>query len=385
MRILHVLGSLDRGGVETWMVHVLRTIDRSLYSVHFALHNSARSALEPDIEALGARVHRLPTPSPTTWMAYKNEFSKLVDECGPSIVHSHVHFFSGRVLQLAQRLGIPGRIAHAHTDLTITKQGLYRTGYAHTMRKLIQRHATGGLASSPEAAADLFGPEWSNDFRWSVLPCGIDLTPYQLRAGSMSGTSKSLRKDLGISESASVIGHVGRFVAVKNHRFIVEIAQEVLKKAPDTIFLLVGWGPLQGQVEADIRERGLQDRCRVIGERRDVPELMMQVFDVLVLPSLLEGGSITMFEAQAAGVHCVVSDRVPRTAQIVPGLVRTLSLSEPSSAWADVLLATVSESRRSERSAPLAVMKQSPANIRVCVERLQQVYERSVLAPVPQP
>jgi glycosyltransferase involved in cell wall biosynthesis len=105
----------------------------------------------------------------------------------------------------------------------------------------------------------------------------------------------------------------------------------------------------------------------------------------LVLPSLLEGGSMTMFEAQAAGVPCVVSDRVPRSAQIVPGLVRTLSLTDSALVWADTLLAAASDGRRKDRSAAFRVMKGSPANISVCVDRLEAVYRQSPLAPVLQP
>jgi hypothetical protein len=107
VRILHVLGSLDRGGVETWLLHVLRNIDRSRYSMHLALHSPSRSALELDAEASGGHIHRLPPPSPFTWMAYKNELAKLVVECRPSTVHSHVHFFSDSSFILHNALEFP--------------------------------------------------------------------------------------------------------------------------------------------------------------------------------------------------------------------------------------------------------------------------------------
>jgi glycosyltransferase EpsF len=219
-----------------------------------------------------------------------------------------------------------------------------------------------------------------------VAACGIDLSPFE--SGPQPGQIDSqinLRSELGIPDRALVIGHVGRFFAVKNHGFVVEIAEEVLKKVPNTVFLLVGWGPLQEQIEADIRRRGLQDRCRILGERRDVPELMMQVFDALVLPSRIEGVPVTMFEAQAAGIPCVISDRVSRSAQVVPELVHYMSLAESPSMWAEALVASVSQARGTHRSAALAFMSDSPANIRVCVERIQEVYERSVLASALQP
>jgi glycosyltransferase involved in cell wall biosynthesis len=360
------------------LVHVLRNIDRSEYSIHFALHSSSRSALEADVEALGAHIHRLPSPSPSTWRTYKKDFAKLADECRPSVVHSHIHLFSGRVLQLAQRAGIPGRIAHGHNDLSTTKQGLYRSGYAHTMRRLIRSNATAGLACSPETAANVFGKEWRKDSRWSVLPCGIDVARFrrEIRSKDLS-FRPSLRKVLGIPPDTAVIGHVGRFVTQKNHGFLIEIAQEVIKRAPNTIFLLVGWGPLQKQIEAEVKERGLLDRCRVLGERSDVPELMLDVFDAMVVPSLYEGGPITLFEAQAAGIPSVVSNAVSQSQAVVPGLVRFLPLTESASVWADALLPTLARDPRSA-SDPLAAIEGTPADIRFGVKRLQHVYQQSV-------
>jgi glycosyltransferase involved in cell wall biosynthesis len=193
-----------------------------------------------------------------------------------------------------------------------------------------------------------------------------------------------LRRQLGISDHALIIGHVGRFFAVKNHGFVVEIAEEALKRSPRRSSYSLAGDLFKNKYKPTSESVGLKDRCRILGERRDVPELMMQVFDALILPSRIEGVPVTMFEAQAAGIPSVVSDRVSRSAQVVPGLVTYVSLAESPSTWAELVLTSASQAKRSDHSAALATMNGTAANTRVCLERIHEVYESSILASVMQ-
>jgi glycosyltransferase involved in cell wall biosynthesis len=378
IRVLHVLGSLDRGGIEAWLVHTVRHIDRSLYQMGVALHSQSRGALERTVEDFRVPIFRLPPPSPSAWKTYRERFGQVLEEFNPSVVHSHVHHYSGRVLQLAKRLEIPGRIAHGHANQSTVQNRLPRKSYLFLMRRWIHKYATAGLAASPEAAADLFGRNWHLDSRWTVLPSGIDLSQFDSRSNAITDATHRLRSQLGLAQGQPVIGHVGRFVAEKNHRMVIDIAQETLTKLPDAVFLLIGWGPLRDEVEADIKRRGLQDRCWILGERDDVPQLMLHVLDALVLPSLHEGMSMSLLEAQAAGIPSIVSDRVSRTAEIVPGLVHFVPLTSSSSEWCSVLSKAIARGRLISRGSALAIMEDSPANIRICVKRLQQLYERAI-------
>jgi glycosyltransferase involved in cell wall biosynthesis len=375
MRILHVLGSLERGGIETWLVHTMRHIDHSHYQMGFALHSPNRGVLEPVVEDFGVPIYRLPPPSPSAWRAYGNRFEQILEEFDPSIVHSHVHYFSGRVLRLAKTTGIPGRIAHGHANQSQLQTGPLRRSYVFLMRRWIQEYATAGLATSPEAAGDLFGPNWALDSRWFIVPSGIDLSQFEGEANA--STTHPLKSQLGVAQDRPVIGHVGRFVEEKNHRMVIDIAEESLAKLPNAVFLLIGGGPLQNEIKSDIRRRGLDHRCLILGQRDDVPQLMMHVLDVLILPSLHEGMSMTLLEAQAAGIPSIVSDRVPRSSEIVSGLVQFVPLTS-SSAWSNLLSETIAIGPPMSQASALAIMEKSPADIRMSVERLRDVYESAI-------
>src|ERR1700678_3039861 len=105
MRILHVLGKLDRGGAETWLVQVLRNIDRQKYQMDFLVHTADPGAYDEEVRALGSRI--IPCLSPSNPVQYAYNFQRILTRYGAyDVVHSHVHHFSGYVLMLAAMAGV---------------------------------------------------------------------------------------------------------------------------------------------------------------------------------------------------------------------------------------------------------------------------------------
>jgi glycosyltransferase involved in cell wall biosynthesis len=339
MRILHVLGKLDRGGVETWLVQVLRHIDRQKYQMDFLVHTTDPGAYDDEVRALGARI--IPCLSPSNPVQYAFNFRRVLREHGPyDVVHSHVHHYSGYVLMLAAMAGVPVRIAHSHsnTEPAELSSSPMRKVYRAAMRSLVCGCASGGLAVSTEAGDDLFAGPWRNSYKWTLHHLGIDLSRFEANVDR-----NALRQALGIPESAIVVGHVGRFTEEKNHGFIVDIAREVVRHEPRAFFLLVGGGPLRPSVEAKIASSFLKDSFLLTGVRADVPALMMGAMDAFVFPSLREGLPITLLEAQAAGLKCVVSDVISREADVVAGLIRRESPRASATQWAEHLLKLLSQ------------------------------------------
>src|SRR5882762_5528332 len=159
MRILHVLGGLNRGGVETWLVQTLRHIDRTKYQFDFLVHTDQPCPLDAEVRSLGANI--LPCLSPSDPVGYTRNFWRILRETGPyDCVHSHVHRFSGYVLTLARLAGVPVRIAHSHTA---EKEADKRRFYRRAMSLLLDIGATAGLGVSEKATKDLFGENWKID------------------------------------------------------------------------------------------------------------------------------------------------------------------------------------------------------------------------------
>jgi glycosyltransferase involved in cell wall biosynthesis len=357
MKILQVVGSLDRGGAETWLAQMLHHIDRQEYSMDFLVHTTAPGALDKQVLELGARIIPcLPRLHDGNPLRYARNFRRILRECGPyDCVHSHIHHSSGYILMLAALMGVPVRIAHSHND-TCAIDRTYpsaRRMYCSAMDVLIRRFATVGIAVSRSAASALFSDSWTADKRWRLCPLGIDLHPF-----TMDIDAHTIRSELGIAQNSFVIGHVGRFAEQKNHRFLVKIAECLSRIEPRVVFLLVGDGPLKPEIEALVRERGLSTNFIFLGVRADVQRLMKGAMDCFLFPSSYEGLGLVLWEAQAAGLTCVISDTIPQEASVAIKLVRRLSLDAPPEVWANEL----------QRICPIAGRSRDPmpANLSDC-------------------
>jgi glycosyltransferase involved in cell wall biosynthesis len=333
-RILQVVGAMNRGGLETWLMHVLRHIDRHQFQIDFVVGFPEPGLYDDEIRALGSKI--IPCPTHVNPLAYGHKFKRILHDYGPyDVVHSHVHHYSGYVLRLAHEAGVPVRIAHSHNDLSSLKThvGLLRRLYISIMEKWIQKHTTYGLAASREAAADLFGKAWEQDKRFKILYCGVDLQPFYT-----SVDKAAIRAELGIPQDAFVVGHIGRFVEQKNHAFLVDIAAEVIKDDPRAHFLLIGEGKLLPEITEKVNRLNLTDHFTFAGSRPDVPRLMKGAMDVFLFPSLYEGLGLVLIEAQAAGIPMVFSDTIPLEVIVVRDLITRLSLSDDVTRWAAKLL-----------------------------------------------
>jgi glycosyltransferase involved in cell wall biosynthesis len=373
-RILHVVGGMNRGGVETWLMHVLRHIDRKRYQMDFLVQTEAPCAYNEEIRSLGSRIisclgHKRP------WVFARN-FARALREHGPyDVIHSHVHHYSGFVLYLAFQHGITVRIAHSHNDTRAaeTQRGLLRRIYLQVMKTLIHRYATQGIAASAPAAASLFSAGWQNDPRWKILHCGIDLTPF-----SIDTNRSRVCKEIGIPADTPVIGHVGSFSEQKNYTFLLDVTDRVIQQNEKVHLLLVGDGPLRTKIEEKARVLGIAERLIFIGSRDDVPRLMKGGMDVFLFPSLYEGLGLALIEAQAAGLPCVISDVIPREADVVPALVTRLSLEQSIEDWGNTVVDQLSTKKKFQEGAFKAVLK-SPFSIEKSVENLMAVYGQSNL------
>jgi glycosyltransferase involved in cell wall biosynthesis len=160
----------------------------------------------------------------------------------------------------------------------------------------------------------------------------------------------------------------------KNHAFVVQIAAEVIRRAPHAHFLLLGDGPLRPSVEQQVSQAGLSEYVVFAGSRPDVPRLMLGAMDVFVFPSLYEGLPLTLLEVQAAGLPSVISNVISEETDTIKPLLSRLSLTQPPIAWAESLLALSEGEPAVSREAALDIMEQSPFNIQVSVEKLSQFY-----------
>ncbi|MBI5115302.1 glycosyltransferase [Candidatus Poribacteria bacterium] len=369
-RILHVLDSMDRGGIAAWLMTVLRHVQQDGFHLDFLVHTDKPCAYDEEARSLGAEI--IPCPGHQNLWSYTSRFSRVLREYGPyHVLHGHCHRFTGLNLYLAHRAGIPIRIAHSHNDVRSLQVdwGFVRHGYHRLMDRLIDRYATVGLAASRMAAEDLFGPDWRSDPRWRILFCGIDFSPFRAAYDRLS-----VMEELGLAPDARVLTHVGRFTHQKNCPFILDVFSHALKKEPRLRLLFVGDGVLEETVREEVDRRGLTEVVAFLGSRPDVPRLLLSVTDLFVFPSLYEGLGLALVEAQAAGVACLISENIPEEADVAPALVTRLSLSLPASRWAEEALSLLNQDRGISQEQALVLAENSPINIVNSVRQLEATY-----------
>jgi glycosyltransferase involved in cell wall biosynthesis len=377
LRILQVLGGMHRGGPETWLMHILRRLDRERFRMDFVVHTDQPCAYDAEIRAFGSKI--IPCLISQNPLAYARNFRRILRKLGPyDVVHSEVQYFSGFVLRLAYQAGVPVRVAHNHTPsyhnidaVSQIKQGLLRRTYIAWMKRWIRLYATAGLVVNREGGPDMFGAAWEKDPRFRILYCGVDLTPFGQKVDPLA-----IRAELRIPPDAFVIGNVSRFFKKKNHPFMLKILSQLVQTEPRARLLLIGDGPLYADIEKLAVQAGLKDRVIFAGSRPDVPRLMLGAMDMFLFPSNWgEGLPLVMIEAQAAGLPCIISDFLTKEGDIVRPLIRRVSLDQPPSFWAESILTAKQAPPSVSRAEALTIVEGSPFNVTRSMAELLRIYE----------
>lgn len=370
IKVLHVVGSLNRGGIETWLRQAIAHLPRERYQCDFCTYRLSRGAYATELEQCGCELYSIPLGSnPAAILRFAKRFRRLLRERHYDVVHCHGLLLVGFILFLARMENTPVRIGHAHSNC---RNGPDVTSLANRLtlvlnRVLTRAFSTHGVGCSVGTGETLFGKHWRRNPRYKVIHCGIDLTPFEI-----DRSPDSVRAALGIEPGAMVIGHVGSFSVAKNHRFLVEVAAKVPQQFGNVVLLLVGDGNLRPEIEKACAALGIRQRVIFAGVSSRVPELMRCAMDVFVMPSLHEGLPLVLLEAQAAGLPCLVSDVVSQEAMVSEGTIQFLPLAAGAEAWADATLSLLKSTTR--RTDLLARMADSDYNVVVSAKRLEDLY-----------
>ena len=322
IRILHVVTYMGGGGLETMLMNYYRHIDRKKIQFDFLVHRNFQADYDEEILEAGGHIYHVPLLNPFSPGYYK-ALNSFFAEHHYNIVHSHLDCLSAYPLRAAEKHGTRTRIAHAHSS-----------DQDHNLKYLIKvyskyqipRYATDFFASSKQAGEWMF-PEQ----RFQVMKNAIDARQYIYNPE----TEQRMKKKFGLQDKF-VIGHVGRFDPPKNHSFLIDVFQGVQTIEKNAVLLLIGTGKDQEKIKEKVKKLDLQEKVLFLGSRSDVSQIL-QALDVFVFPSLYEGFGIAAVEAQAAGLPCILSDRVPRECKLTEN-VEILSLDLSAREWAERII-----------------------------------------------
>ena len=372
IRILQIVGGLDRAGTETWLLNLRRHTDRERLDMDFVVHGDPlQYAYSAELLATGSQIFSCEGSREP--LKYGHNLRRLIAKNGPyDVVHAHLQLFNGIVLRAAKRSNVALRIGHSHnaSEFGGAAPSVGRTLYQALMKRWISQYATHRVAVSHAAGEALFGREWHQQRNTALIHCGIDLSPFET-----SADRAAVRMELGIPSQAVVLGNVGRLVEQKNHALLTSVYQQLARMNKNIYLLLVGEGPLRTQIETVLATAGAGN-ARLVGSRQDVARLLAAM-DVFLLTSHYEGLGLAGIEAQAAGVPCVFGPGVPEEADVVPQLVRRVSSRDDVADWSQAAMEAITKRRNVSRSAAYAAVAKSDFNIVSSASRTCQIYQQA--------
>lgn len=336
VKVLQVFSAMNMGGAESRMMDVFRNIDRRRYRFDFLSMSLEPQYFEREVAELGGRFFKIRPPRESGILGNLKEMRQVMAEGRYDAVHAHTSFHCALATWAARLARVPVRIAHARTTGSMNASLLNRL-FLSLGRFAMPWGTNVRLAISRDAGRYLFGKG-----RFRVLPNAIDCRKFQ---DVDPRDRERIRQEFGLVGRGLVIGMVGRFNQMKNHRFAVRWFAEFLKEKPDSVLVFIGESSYRRlDIPRMCDELGIGSSVRFAGVRSDV-DVWMNVFDVLLVPSLFEGLGGVILEAQAAGCPVVKSDSFTNEADMGIGLVEQLSLDAGFASWSEAVVRAAGKAR----------------------------------------
>ena len=359
-RVLHLMGCADAGGISMVVLNYYRFIDRSKVHFDIALTVDTVGQNAQALMDLGAKVFFVPMKS-NGLGAFRRALTKILQEGKYDAIHVHESETCYVALRVAKKLGVPCRVAHAHTSSPCwdLKSELRRQSGC----LLNYHYATQVIGCGKLAGDRVFGKRNMMRPKAMVLPNAIDTQRFSFNRR----VREDVREELGL-EGKYIIGMVGRLSEQKNIPFALELMTEVRKQIPNAVLVIAGNGPDETKIKDRIRELDLEDVVVLLGRRGDVSRLY-QGFDIFIMPSFFEGYPLAAVEALASGLPVLLADTITRELEFASAL-RYLPLSQRDS-WVSEIANWQKDPDRAERQKEVTA---NGLDIRDTVKLLERIY-----------
>lgn len=362
IRILHSVSNMDRAGIETMLMNYYRYMDKSKVQFDFLCNKKKPGAYDDEIKSMGGRIYHTPGLNPVKYPEYLKFMGKLFHEHPEyKIVEAHNGALGVYALHAAKVSKIPVRIFHAH-GASITKD--WKLPIKLVCKAMLPANMNEHYSCGVEAARCYFGDKVVSENDYVLIPNAIKISNFVFN----DLTREKIRRENRL-EDKHVIGHVGRFMAQKNHMFLLDVFAEVYKLDEKAQLVLLGDGELMEAVKQKAEKLNLEKNITFVGNVGNANE-WYQAFDCFVLPSIWEGLPVVGVEAQAADLPCVFSANVTREIGFSER-AEFVGLDEPLNKWARTIGKALLQTDRVDRT---DLITKKHYNIEVEAERLQERY-----------
>lgn len=339
-KILHMIPPEVNNGVCRYIFNHMPFIDQSEYEFSFLTKASDELKQTEEYQKYHFPIYRLNGVQRNGREKFEYEVRDILRK-GFDIIHLHTSAWRGFLIEeIAMDMGIPKVIVHSHSSgVDIVNEALREEtmrDHRHYKERFSMKYATDVCACS-RIAADWLFPEHISRDRIQILPNAVDVDRFRFNAR----VRKNIRKGLGIEERV-VIGNVGRYSFSKNQEFLVRSFAKAYGRNKSLFLILIGQGDNIARVRQLVDELGMEKNIRCYGWKENIPDFL-QAMDLFCLPSKFEGLPISVVEAQAAGLRCLVSDTVTKETDLT-GKVEFIPLKMEM--WAEAIADAESDSDR---------------------------------------
>lgn len=366
VKILYFVGSMNCGGTETMLMNIFRELDNKNFEITFAINEKEEGWYEKEILSLNGKILRIKKIGDIGLTKYIKYLSNIFREGKYDVVHSHTFLHSGFVMKAARKAGVKVRIAHSHSAMDHFERSIKYFLKKFFLQKLILKNSTHLLACSTEAGLCLFGKKFYK--KGIVIKNPIRIK--EIKKIIEEDQSK-IKEKYNIKQNELVIGHVGRFVEVKNHKFILEIAKKLKKQNIDFKMFLIGEGELFEEIKNKCYEMALDDLIIFTGNKANVYEYINS-FDVFILPSFYEGLPLTAIESQGFGVKSLVSNKVSKESDLGIGILEFLDIDSSPKLWVEKILGAKEAKKDTKKS--IQALIDNGYKIEDIIEKLENIY-----------
>lgn len=305
IRVLHLLpGITSIFGDFNVVMNYYSHIDRNEIQFDFGYIKDTEPNNKKEIESLGGEFFKLTKPSILKREGqFVLELKNILKSKKYDIVHLHMPIFHRFVKKAIKDFNVK-LIVHSHA-IRLSNTAL---------KRLRNRILTIGLnknldyrfACSKMAGKKIFGKSFLNNSKDIVLKNAINFDKFAFN----EQCRKEVREKLGLNDNEIAICHVGRFVKEKNHKFLINLFNEMVKQNENMKLYLIGKGELLDKVKQQVKNMNLDDKVKFMGSRGDVATLLNGM-DIFILPSKFEGFGIALLEAQISGLICFAPSNIP--------------------------------------------------------------------------
>lgn len=366
--VLYFVDCLEHGGIQSLLLEIVKHLHNNLDISFLIFESDKKEVLEDVMASYGCTIYKIPSLVKHPLKCLR-ACDKLFKNHHFDILHCHSSSKSVAPLKTAKKNNVKVRIEHVHSDRFQTNNFI-KTLFGKMLINPTCKYANYYMACSNSASKWMFKKKYTKTNKPIIIKNAIEIDRFAYNTINRN----AIRNQYGIDKDEFVVGHIGRFIEVKNHYFLLDVFKEVLLQNNNSRLLLVGVGPLMEKVKEKASQLGIIDKI-IFANYQDDTSKFYSAFDVFVLPSLFEGLPFVGIEAQAAGLPCYFSNNVSNEIVVCHKQSFLLDLKDSPKSWATTIIKNDINRNREESS---LVMKNAGYEINEEINRLYEFYLKNI-------